>query len=138
MPVAISLAWGIWPAPPAAADGSDCANPASPVAAWRLAEAVVVLAALAVLATVLHASRTSLLLRRPARQVVRWSIVAFLVAGPLALVLGPILARPFFGDVGYDADDRRGDRPGAPVRGRQRDDGGARLSRRAARLVGAR
>ena len=30
------------------------------------------------------------------------SVVAFLVSGPLALLLGPILARPFFGVVGYD------------------------------------
>jgi membrane protease YdiL (CAAX protease family) len=102
VPVSMSLAWGVWLAPPAAADGSDCASLGSPVAAWRLTEAVVVLAALAVLATVLRASRTSLLLRRPARWVVRWSVVGFLLAGPLALVLGPVFARPFFGEVSYD------------------------------------
>jgi membrane protease YdiL (CAAX protease family) len=57
---------------------------------------------LAILATQLKATRTSLALRMPARPVVRWSLVGFLVAGPIALLLGPILARPFFGDVGYD------------------------------------
>ncbi len=103
VPVAVSLSWGLWSAPLAATDGSDCANPGSPVAAWRVAEAVVVLSALAVLATVMHAPRTSLLLRWPARSVVRWSIAGFLVAGPLAVLVGPTLARPFFGDVGYDA-----------------------------------
>jgi membrane protease YdiL (CAAX protease family) len=102
VPVAVGLAWGVWPAPPAASDGTDCANPGSPVAAWRIAEAFVVLASLGILATVLRASRTSLLLRSPARRVVRWSIAAFLVAGPVALIAGPIVARPFFGDVGYD------------------------------------
>ena len=102
VPVSISLTWGVWLAPPAAANGSDCANLGSPVAAWRMAEAFVVLAALGVLATVLRAPRTSLLLRRPARRVVRWSIAGFLVAGPLALVVGPFLARPFFGEVDYD------------------------------------
>ena len=102
VPVALSLAWGAWPAPPAAADGSDCANLGSPVAAWRMAEAFVVLAALGALAIALRATRTSLLLRWPGRRVVRWSIAGFLVAGPVALVVGPILARPFFGDVGYD------------------------------------
>ena len=30
LPVAISLAWGVWPAPMAAADGSDCGSLASP------------------------------------------------------------------------------------------------------------
>ena len=102
IPVAISLAWGFWPTPVAAADGSDCANLASPVAIWRLAEAAVVLGCLAILAAVLRADRSSLALRMPARPIVRWSILGFLVAGPVALVLGPILARPFFGDVGYD------------------------------------
>jgi membrane protease YdiL (CAAX protease family) len=101
VPVAVSLAWGVLPAPSAAVDGSDCANLASPVATWRMAEAFVVLASLAVLATGLKASPSSLFLRWPARRVVRWSIVGFLVAGPLALVVGPLLARPFFGDVGY-------------------------------------
>jgi hypothetical protein len=102
VPVAVSLAWGVLPAPPAALDGSDCANPASPVSTWRLAEAFVVLASLAVLAMALKAPGTSLFLRMPARPVVRWSIVGFLVAGPVALLVGPLLARPFFGDVGYE------------------------------------
>ena len=102
IPVALSLTWGLLPTPGAAVDGSDCANPGSPVAVWRLAESFVVLASLGILATALRASRSSLFLGRPARPVVRWSVVGFLVAGPVALLLGPLLARPFFGDVGYD------------------------------------
>lgn len=102
VPVAVSLAWAVWPAPLAASDGSDCANLGSPVSTWRIAEAVIVLATLAVLSRLLDAPRTSLLLRWPARRIVRWSIGGFVVAGPLALVLGPIVSRPFFGDVGYD------------------------------------
>ena len=102
VPVAIGLTWGLWPAPIGALDGSDCTNPSSPVATWRALEAIVVLGTLGALAGVLRASRTSLLLRLPRRAVVRWSIVGFLVSGPVALVLGPILARPFFGQIGYD------------------------------------
>lgn len=102
IPVAISLAWGVLPTPVAAADGADCGALSSPIAIWRLAEAAVVLASLAVLAATLKAGRTSLALRMPNRAVVRWSMLGFLVAGPLALLLGPLLARPFFGDVGYD------------------------------------
>ena len=67
VPVAVSLVWGAVAAPLAAVDGSDCTNPVSPVATWRAFEALVVLLVLAVLATRLRASRTSLLLRRPAR-----------------------------------------------------------------------
>ena len=58
------------------------------------------LAALAVLAVVLKASPASLSLRWPARRWVRWAVVGFVVAGPLALLAGPYLAQPFFGDVG--------------------------------------
>jgi len=101
MTVGLSLFWATWPAPLAAVDGSDCTNPASPVATWRALEAVVVLAAVAALALVLKATPASLSLRWPARRWVRWAVVGFLGSGPLALLLGPVLARPFFGDVGY-------------------------------------
>lgn len=102
VPVAVSLAWGILPVPVSAVDGSDCANPVSPIALWRVVQAVVVLASLLAFCLALRATRASLLLRWPARAVVRWSIVGFLVSGPLALVLGPIVARPFFGEIDYD------------------------------------
>lgn len=102
IPVSVSLAWGAWPMPVASADGSDCASPASPIAVWRAAEAVIVLGVLAALALLLGAARASLGLRLPARRWIRWAIFGFIVSGPVALLLGPILARPFFGDVGYD------------------------------------
>jgi len=102
LPIALSLVWGTVPAPLAAVDGSDCADPLSPVATWRALEAIVVLGVLTTLALALKASASSLSLRWPARSVVRLAAIGFLVAGPVALVLGPILARPFFGDVGYD------------------------------------
>ena len=101
VPVGLGLVWGVLPAPTAALDGSDCANPASPVATRRALEAQVVLAALIVLAVVLKASSGSLSLRWPARRWVQWAVVGFLVSGPIALIAGPYLARPFFGDVGY-------------------------------------
>ena len=101
LPIAISLAWGTLPAPLAAPDGSDCTNLGSPVSTWRAIEALVVLAALATLAVVLRASPASLSVRWPARRWVRWALVGFLVTGPIALVVGPYLARPFFGDIGY-------------------------------------
>ena len=102
IPVAVSLAWGVLPGPAVAANGADCGSLASPTAIWRAAEAIVVLATLGVLASTLHATRSSLGLRRPSRDVVRWSVIGFVVVGPLALVLGPILARPFFGEISYD------------------------------------
>jgi membrane protease YdiL (CAAX protease family) len=102
LPVGLSLAWESWPAPLPAADGSDCADPTSPVALWRAAQALVILAVVAGLAVRLQASRSSLGLRRPAASVVRLSLLGFVVVGPVALLVGPLLARPFFGDVSYD------------------------------------
>lgn len=102
VPVALSLVWGGLPAPAAAIDGSDCADPASPVATWRALEALVVLGALAGIALILRATPGSLSLRLPAQCWVRWAVLGFLASGPVALLVGPYLARPFFGEVGYE------------------------------------
>jgi membrane protease YdiL (CAAX protease family) len=106
IPVAVSLCWALLPVPPVSPSGADCASITSPTAVWRAAEAGVVIGTLAVLGWALRVRpadlRRDLLLRMPARWVVRWSIVLFLVAGPIALVVGPILARPFFGEITYD------------------------------------
>lgn len=101
LPVALALAWGGLTSPTIAVDGASCADPASPVATLRVVEALVVLAAVAGLAIWLTADAGSLALRLPARRWRRWAIIGFLVAGPVALLAGPYLARPFFGDVGY-------------------------------------
>ena len=101
VPVAVSLFWGSLGAPVAATDLGDCEDPASPVATWRALEAVVVLVALAALAVVLRAGPATLYLRRPARRWIPWAVAGFLVAGPVALLVGPYLARPFFGEVSY-------------------------------------
>jgi membrane protease YdiL (CAAX protease family) len=106
IPVAVSLCWGLLPVPSPSPSGADCASITSPTAVWRTAEAGVVIGTLAILAWALRTRpvdlRRDLLLRMPARWVVRWSVLGFLVAGPVALVLGPILARPFFGEITYD------------------------------------
>jgi membrane protease YdiL (CAAX protease family) len=101
VPVALALTLGGLTAPSITTDGSSCTDPASPVATLRLVEAIVVLAVVAGLAIWLKATAGSLGLRRPARRWIRWAVIGFLVAGPVALLAGPYLARPFFGDVGY-------------------------------------
>jgi membrane protease YdiL (CAAX protease family) len=101
VPVAVSLFWGTLGSPVAAANLGDCENPASPVATWRALEAVVVLISLAIVALVVKAVPGSLYLRWPARRWLVWAAAGFVVAGPVALLVGPYLARPFFGDVSY-------------------------------------
>jgi len=102
IPVALSLSWEAWPAPLPAGGGAECADPASAIAVWRAVQAVLVLGVLAVLAMLLGATRSSLGLRLPARRYVRLAVVGFLVTGPVALLIGPLLARPFFGPIDYD------------------------------------
>ncbi|MDP9244240.1 MAG: hypothetical protein M3O77_04065 [Chloroflexota bacterium] len=85
VPVAVSPAWGTWPAPLGAADGSDCATPLSNVALWRVGEAVVVLGVLAALALTMRASSGSLSLRLPAARYARFTLRV--MAGPDADVI---------------------------------------------------
>jgi hypothetical protein len=100
--VAASLSWGLLAAPAADATGADCLRLTSPPALWRLAEAVLVLAILGGVASVLHATPRDLGLRWPARSVVRWAVVGAVILGPLGLLLGAVVARPFFGSFGLD------------------------------------
>lgn len=102
VPVAVSLTWGLLPSPDHAAIPADCASPTSPIAMWRLAEAGLALGSAAVLAIALRASRDSIWMRRPSSRVVWLSVVAFIVLGPLSLLLGALLARPFFGSFELD------------------------------------
>jgi membrane protease YdiL (CAAX protease family) len=102
VPVAVSLCWGLLAAPTADLLGADCTRLDSPPAAWRALEAGVVLASLAVLAFVLGARPADLGLRWPARPVVRAALAGAVVLGPIGLLAGPALARPFFGAIELD------------------------------------
>jgi membrane protease YdiL (CAAX protease family) len=102
VPIAVGLAWAqITSGLTAPSDPASCPDPAAPLVVARVIEAVLVLGVLGALGLVLGASRTSIGLRWPGRRWVRWAVAGFLVAGPVGLLLGPLLAQPFFGDVGY-------------------------------------
>ncbi len=105
IPVAVGLCWGLLPAPLADPAGLDCAVVGSPPAVWRLAEAALVLGVLAVLAATLRAKPGDLLLRWPRRSVVQVAIVGAVILGPIGLLLGAALARPFFGTFALDLGD---------------------------------
>ena len=97
IPIAVNLCWGLLAAPLANPLGGDCTDLDSPPAVWRATEAVLALGSLALLAYILRARRSDLGLRWPARWVVRLAIAGAVVLGPMGLVLGAWLARPFFG-----------------------------------------
>jgi membrane protease YdiL (CAAX protease family) len=101
VPVVALVAWRLLVSPPAPT-GDVCGELLAPTVLWRLGLAVVVLGSVAVMAAFLHADRGSLLLCWPTRPVIVLSAVVALVVGPLALWVGPIVAQPFFGPVGYD------------------------------------
>jgi membrane protease YdiL (CAAX protease family) len=105
VPVAIALSWGLITPPAADAGGADCALITSPPAVWRLAEAILVLGAVAVLGRILGAPAGSLWLRRPSMRVVQVGVAGFAACAVLGLLIGPALARPFFGAFDLDTSD---------------------------------
>lgn len=96
IPIAVWLAWRILSAPLAHPGGLDCADAASPPALWRLAQALLALGTLVVLMGVLRVPASAIWWRRPTVPIARLSVLGFFVAGPLGLVLGGAIARPYF------------------------------------------
>jgi membrane protease YdiL (CAAX protease family) len=72
---------------------------------WRLLEAVLVLGSVGLLAAILRAPAASLWLGRPSSRTIGASVLGFVLFGVLGLLLGPGLARPFFGTFGLDTSD---------------------------------
>ncbi len=105
VPVALSLSFGLIVPPNAAANGLDCTSAVSPPATWRLLEGAIVLGSVAILAVALGARPASLWLRWPSRRVIEIGVVGFVILGGVALLVGPALARPFFGSFGLDLSD---------------------------------
>jgi membrane protease YdiL (CAAX protease family) len=82
--------------------GGDCTDLTSPPAVWRAGEAALTLASLAALAYILRAQRSDLALRWPSKSAVRLAVAGAIVLGPIGLLLGAVLARPFFGTFELD------------------------------------
>jgi len=100
VPVVVLAGWRlIVPAP--LPTGDVCGQLLAPTVLWRLGLFAAVMGSVAVLARWLPADRASLRLVWPSRLVVALSFFFAFVVGPLALLLGPTLAEPFFGAVGY-------------------------------------
>jgi membrane protease YdiL (CAAX protease family) len=99
LPIATSLAWGWLPAPSIPPDGASCADPFASHALWRVGEAALVLSLLVVVATLVGGGRGTLGLRRPNRTAGLVALLGAVAAGPAAVLLGPALAAPFFGQI---------------------------------------
>ena len=113
LPAAVGLTWaGLAGTPMPLPDALHCTDLLSPPTVTRVVQAILVLGTLA-LVVPLAGGRSALglpalRLRRPMdRRVTVLALVAPLVLVPGALWIGPLLARPFFGEVGLATDDLR-------------------------------
>jgi membrane protease YdiL (CAAX protease family) len=99
LPVALLLVWGAFVGERLLEDRFECADPFSPVAWLRVAEAVVVIGSGILLARTLGTSLRALGFGRPTRTEAAVAVVAIVVIPLPSLVVGAILAEPFFGPV---------------------------------------
>jgi membrane protease YdiL (CAAX protease family) len=102
VPVAIILVWGELVGSRLLGQRFDCADPFSPVAWLRVAEAALVIGSMLLLARHLGTSLHALGLRRPSRTELVLGVAALALIPIPSLYLGAILAEPFFGPIDLD------------------------------------
>lgn len=102
LPVAVLLAWNTLVADRLAVASVACADPLSPLAWSRAAQASLVFMVILGLARLGGTSLADLGLRRPSRTEARWALVVLLAVPLPSLVVGAILAGPFFGELRLD------------------------------------
>jgi len=108
LPGAVGLTWAILAGSPMPLpDALHCTDLLAPPTVTRVIQAILVLGTLA-LVVPLVGDHAALRLRRPTdRRVTALALAAPLILVPGSLWVGPLLARPFFGDVGLATGDLR-------------------------------
>lgn len=108
LPAAVGLTWAALAGTPMPLpDAIHCADVLSPPTVTRVVQACLVLATLALVGRI-AGDTAALRLRLPTdRRVAALALVGPFVLVPGALWIGPLLARPFFGDVGLVTGDLR-------------------------------
>jgi membrane protease YdiL (CAAX protease family) len=101
LPVALVLPWPLILGVDAPLGAAGCADPASVIAVRRGAVAAFGLAVVAGLARANGSGLAELGLRRPSAREAAVAVAALLVLAVGGLVVGPWLARPFFGDLDF-------------------------------------
>jgi membrane protease YdiL (CAAX protease family) len=101
LPVAVALAWPLLAGGDVPLGETACVDPFSAITVRRVALACVVLALVALLAVVHGSDLAELGLVRPARWELVVAVVGCLVLAVGGLVIGPAIARPFFGELDF-------------------------------------
>ncbi len=102
LPVALLFAFGGLVADRLLVGPFECADPLSPMAWMRVAQAVFVIGGIVLLARVLQTTVQEMGLRRPSRIEVVLGVAAIVLIPIPSLYLGAILAEPFFGQIDLD------------------------------------
>jgi hypothetical protein len=97
--VAVILVWGAVMGAQARDDLRDCANLLSPPAVTRVAEALLIIALVSLLARRMGLGLSSLGLGRPTRPELCLGVVALTTIPLASLLVGSTLAAPFFGSI---------------------------------------
>jgi membrane protease YdiL (CAAX protease family) len=105
IPVALILMLALLPRPPEGPPGAYCTTPLQPFTVYRIFEASLALAALAILVPAVRAGTAELGLRLPSRGIAAVGLGAAVFAAPVALVVAPPLSEPFFGPLPIRTDD---------------------------------
>jgi membrane protease YdiL (CAAX protease family) len=107
MVVSVNLAWDSIGLPDPLPGGANCADLLAPFALMRAAGALVVLGCLVVVVRLMRGTRDEIGLGWPSREWVIVSLAALPAIGVAAVLLGPPMAEPFFGQVPSAAADLR-------------------------------
>jgi membrane protease YdiL (CAAX protease family) len=100
LPAALNLAWGTLPQPVALPGNLYwCSDLLSPVALWRAGEAIGVFVLVGLLLRRLRVRAAEIGLVRPTRPLLAVSLGAAVCVALGSLVLGTVLAKPFFGTI---------------------------------------
>jgi membrane protease YdiL (CAAX protease family) len=96
--VAVNMTWAGVPLPPCI-DATSCTDRLAPFALLRIVGALLVLAAAVLIVRIVRAHPADLGLRLPSRPWLVISLAALPLIGVAAVLLGPVLAKPFFGPI---------------------------------------
>lgn len=105
IPVGLILTLALLPRPPEAAPGTYCTTPLQPFTVYRILEAGLALAALAIVVPLVRAGTLELGLRRPSLRMAGIGVVGAVVVAPVALAVAPPLSEPFFGPLPIRTED---------------------------------